>query len=219
MRRMEPARRRGRDTRLRTIAGPLILCSLFTLAFCVFYGGANYFAASSSRRYHVHLPFETELPFVPAASAVYLSIQILFLVPLIQFRSVERLLPLFSAMLFELVTASIVFVAAPVELGFAPLQDAGTWTPVDRVADLLNLDFNALPSWHVAFSMTIAAAVGRELPGVPRILLGAWAALIACSTVFAHQHHLADVVAGVVLSALTMKFVYEPSELQSRRGI
>jgi membrane-associated phospholipid phosphatase len=60
--------------------------------------------------------------------------------------------------------------------------------------------YNAFPSLHVGVSVVIAVhwlwSGGRT-----GFWIAAWCGLIACSTVFVHQHYLADVLGGLVVGA------------------
>jgi membrane-associated phospholipid phosphatase len=70
------------------------------------------------------------------------------------------------------------------------------------------LSYNLLPSLHVTFALTTAAALAPF--GGPRwkTVIWSWSLLIAASTLFTHQHHVADVLAGAVLSVVMMRSVY-----------
>jgi len=72
----------------------------------------------------------------------------------------------------------------------------GTWL---RLADFLNLDYDLIPSLHVAMFVTTAGAYACQSGGLGRVVLRLWAAAVVASTVLTHQHHLIDAVAGLAL--------------------
>lgn len=71
------------------------------------------------------------------------------------------------------------------------------------------LRHNYLPSLHVALAFTGAATLSREKPSMSAPLY-LWASLIALSTLTTHEHHLADILAGMALAAGTYRWVYLP---------
>jgi membrane-associated phospholipid phosphatase len=70
--------------------------------------------------------------------------------------------------------------------------------------------YNAFPSLHVGLATVIALHwlwSGRRF----RVWIAAWCGVIAFSTVFVHQHYLADGVGGLVVGTM--------SSLVSRRSV
>ena len=95
--------------------------------------------------------------------------------------------------------SSIVFVAFPAELGFVQ-GSAGAWQPIADLTRFVSGRYNLLPSLHVALTQVTLAAVWGGA-GVPtRVLLALWFVLLVVSVLLTHQHHVADVVAGVMLA-------------------
>ncbi len=67
------------------------------------------------------------------------------------------------------------------------------------LAALMNLEYNLIPSLHVALTVTCIGAYLPHATGWTRHLLPLWAFLVAVSTVLTHQHHVLDVVTGLLL--------------------
>jgi hypothetical protein len=86
----------------------------FCALFWSIYWPANEFAAAAPR-FRVDMAFEAWIPFLPWASLVYISIVPLMLMAPFVMRSDARMRPLFYALCAEIVVASLVFVAFPVE--------------------------------------------------------------------------------------------------------
>ena len=70
------------------------------------------------------------------------------------------------------------------------------------------LSHNWFPSLHVALSTTAVLVLWRAWGRVPWGMIG-WAAAISLSTLFVHQHHLADIAGGVLLAWATVRLVYD----------
>ncbi|MFN8392047.1 MAG: phosphatase PAP2 family protein [Bdellovibrionota bacterium] len=185
---------------------------LVGLAFVICYGGSNYLASLSGQRYHVHLPAELGIPFVPAFAPMYLSVQLMLCSLLLFFRDGTALKPVAAIFLFELLTASVVFIVCPAELGFPPSIPSEAWNSWFRLADTLNLDYNLVPSLHVSFAFTAAELVAGRASFALGALYRLWAGAIALSTLLLHQHHVIDVFTGILLAYVSTKVVYQPSE-------
>jgi len=189
------------------LRGNLILCSIFAAYFWVVYWTGNFVAVHASRRFQVALPFEALIPFVPWTAAIYLTIMpLLWLAPFI-LRTPERLLPLFVTLCAEVTIAGVVFCIFPVELSFPTREVAGFEGLLIEITRAITLQYNCVPSLHVAITLTVAWAYQWAGAARWRIFIWCWAAAIVVSTLLAHQHHLADVATGVLLSVLAVRSV------------
>jgi hypothetical protein len=65
---------------------------------------------------------------------------------------------------------------------------------------MMTLRYNMVPSLHVALSSVCLAAYATRGGGVVKLLLGVWGAAIVLSTLVTHQHHMIDVVTGLILA-------------------
>jgi len=186
----------------------LLLSIAFAAYFWIVYWLGDFVAARATERFHVALPFELLIPFVPWAAVVYLTVTpLLCLAPFI-FRTPERLLPLFVTLCAEVTIAGAIFCILPVELSFAPQQVTSSADVFLRLARAIALTYNCVPSLHVALAVSAAWAYAPAGEWRWRILVWSWAAAIAVSTLLTHQHHLADLAGGVLLSAVGMRYVF-----------
>ncbi len=176
------------------------LCSLaYLMGSVLFYGGCNALSAGRTRLWSLHASWELDLPFVPSALWIYLSLFLLWpLQPLVLGpREIWRLTGrLFLATLL----ASLVFLAFPASLGFV------RQLPADPLLAalyewLFRLDHphNLVPSLHVATSALVLLAFRSSMPRL-QVLWWLWLTLIALSTLLTHQHHLLDVATGLGLA-------------------
>lgn len=160
------------------------------------YGGSEWLTAQRSLRVPIHLPIELSIPLIPGAVIIYMSIYLLFLAGPFIVRERRE----FSALIFALSLATLFggvgFLLVPSRAAFAPPGDLGIWAGMFHFADRLNLDYNMVPSLHVALSVCCIAAFARHAAQLGRVLLWTWAAAIALSTLVTHQHHVVDVVSG-----------------------
>jgi membrane-associated phospholipid phosphatase len=179
----------------------------FVLFFLLVYGGASWVTGFYPGGVRVDLPFERHIPFVPAWSSVYVSMDALVFLSLFIFRTWRDLTPFVLTLMLETVLGALCFLLLPVEVAWPAREVHGSAAALFQVADTLNLERNYLPSLHVAFACTAGLAYG-ERGGVPaKVFFFLWATAIALSTLLIHEHHVLDVLAGGLLAWGTWRFV------------
>jgi len=160
------------------------------------YIGCDWLTAHRSLRVPIHLTVELSIPLIPGAVVVYMSIYLLFLAGPFIVRDRRE----FAALIFALALATLMggigFLLVPSQAAFAPPRELGVWADLFHFADRLNLDYNMVPSLHVALSVCCIDVFARHAAPAARALLWTWAAAIAVSTVLTHQHHVIDAVSG-----------------------
>jgi membrane-associated phospholipid phosphatase len=192
-----------------------LLSALNALWFILVYGGCNWITAQRSLRVPIHLPIELRIPFVPAAVLVYCSIYLLFLAAPFIVRERREFRALIQALAFAILCGGVGFLLLPAQPAFPPPTDLGVWSGAYHFADRLNLDYNMVPSLHVALSVCCVSAFARHAAGFARGLLWMWAGAIALSTLLTHQHHVIDVVLGWALGVASMSWRGQ----QGKRGV
>ncbi len=175
------------------------LALLFALLFLVLYGASSVISAWIPWRIHPALPEEAYLPLLPNWSLIYLSMPLMLFLCVVKLNWMAQW-TLFIALLVQLLTACIFFLLLPVELVFSTPQVNGWIKPWFEFATALSMPRNHLPSLHVAFAVTSAIALHPVVRPLQRCMIWLWAILIVASTVLIHEHHLLDVVAGVLLA-------------------
>ena len=173
---------------------------LVAIWFCVVYGGADWLTAQRQARVRVHFDFELRIPLVPAFTLGYMSIYFLFIGAPLILREREAIGRLARQLSVTIALAGIGFLLVPGALAYPPPQDLGVWEKLFRFADWLNLDYNLVPSLHVALSVVCLEHFAARASAEGTWLLRVWGMLIAVSTLFTHQHHLLDVLTGYALA-------------------
>lgn len=178
-----------------------ILCTLrwglpVAVLFCVVYGGADWVTAHRTLRIPVHTQWELALPLWPWMILVYMSIYPLMWAAPFMLDSTRQIRALCWSLGAVILAAGVGFLLCPAQLAFSPPPaDMGIWTGLFRFADWLNLDYNLVPSLHVALAVTCVSAYTSH----GNKLWWLWGALIAASTLLTHQHHVIDVASGWLL--------------------
>ena len=175
------------------------LAALFALLFLTGYGGSNLIAAYIPWHISPALPFESAIPFLPAWSAVYLTVPLL-LAASVRWADWRETWALFAVLTAELAAACPFFILLPVQTAYPPRLAEGFWQPWFALADHLSMAHNHLPSLHAAFACTAALAAWRH-SAARFALIAPWAAAVVASTLLIHEHHLSDLVCGALLAA------------------
>jgi membrane-associated phospholipid phosphatase len=187
-----------------------LLSSVNALWFAFVYAGADYLTGLRSFRVPVNFPAELSIPFVPAMTVFYMSLYLYFLLAPFILRTAREFRALVITLAIMIFLSGIGFLLFPADLAFPPPgeSDLGIWAGLFHFADWLNLTYNLVPSLHVAFAVACAAVFSSRAPMAGKLLLWAWAAMIAASTVLIHQHHLLDVATGWLLALVCVRMIF-----------
>jgi membrane-associated phospholipid phosphatase len=177
----------------------------------VFYG-CDVITRERSLRVPIHTPLDLDIPFVPAMTVVYLSMELLFLAGPFVLRTRNEFRAAIAMLAVAIGVAAVCFLLIPAQLAYPPVLESelGVWAGAYHIADAVNLTYNLVPSLHVALTVACVAAFARHARAITKALLWIWAIGIALSTLLTHQHHLVDAVSGWVLGLLCFRFVYVP---------
>lgn len=178
-----------------------------SLWFALIFAGTDWFTGQCQRRVRIHLESELDIPLIPAFTLVYMSIYVLFFAVPFVLRTRREIIKLAVAQTLAITVAGICFLLIPAQLAYAPATDSdlGRWNVLFRLADRLNLDYNLVPSLHVALSIICIEYFVAHCPRGGVLLLRAWGILIAASVLLTHQHHLLDVLTGYLLAGWMIK--------------
>jgi hypothetical protein len=168
--------------------------------FLFVYGGADAITARRTTRFTIHLEIERQMPFVPAAIVLYMSIYLLFAAAPLVLRTRRELNRLWIMLAGVILIAGVCFLAFPAELAYDADRAWGAWAGWFAIADRLNLRYNLVPSLHVALSVVCIDVYAARTGIIGKTLLWLWGAGIALSTLLTHEHHVLDVVTGLLLA-------------------
>jgi len=182
-----------------------VLYALVTAWFGIVFGGANWLAAYHASRIRIHLDAELRIPLVPGFTVIYMSIYLLFLSAPFVLRTRGEITALAINQILAISFAGIGFLLIPASLAYPPPENLGIWEGLFRFADWLNLDYNLVPSLHIALSVVCLEMYARHATCTVKVLLHGWGLLIAASTVLTHQHHLLDAVMGCLLGIIVVR--------------
>jgi hypothetical protein len=195
----------------------LRLTAMLTLWWVVVYHGADRWTGMRVDRVRTHLDVELAMPFVPPFILAYLSLDLVFVLAPFVLRSRRELHALALALASATAVAGVGFLLVPAEPAY-PSRNPGVWAGAFRVARTMALRYNMVPSLHVTLSCVCLAAYGTRCGGAGRLFLCAWGTAIAVSTLLTHQHHVLDVIAGLILAWAAKRFIYDPWQTPPSTG-
>ena len=166
--------------------------------FIVVYGACNWMTSQRNDLLHLYFEWELAIPFTPAMVWVYLSLFALFPLPAFAMRAAE-LDTLGRRLCFATLVSAAFFLLLPARLGFERPANVPDHELAFGFIYLLDLPHNLVPSLHIAWSGLILGALRAESPSWLRRALEAWFALICAAVVLVHQHHVLDVIGGVLV--------------------
>ncbi|MDH5656920.1 MAG: phosphatase PAP2 family protein [Spirochaetia bacterium] len=175
------------------------------VVFVSIYGGMNYLASLQSFHYQVYLVDELKIPFIPFFIYLYLSISFLFIIPLFRLTPDELHRMGRQALLITL-TAGLVFYLFPTVSGYQK-TDAGIHSFIFKIVYLVDRPHNLFPSLHVAYTTLIITSAVTWTNYKIDLILWIWYLFILSSVLLVHQHHLADIPAGILLAHFIKRLV------------
>ena len=162
------------------------------------YGPLNHGPA----RWIARTPLDDLIPLVVPLVVPYLSIYAIAGLTALAFwlTSARLLHSLLFALILTLATSYVFYFVAQTYVARPPVSGNDILSSLLRAVYASDQPYNAFPSLHVGVSVVLAKhwLWSRRRAGA---WIAAWCGLIVCSTVFIHQHYLADVVGGIVVGA------------------
>lgn len=171
------------------------------LLFIAVYGTTNALTARRAQGLSLYADWELAIPFVPGFIVVYASIAVLLNLPLFMLQRHE-LRPFAMAFALATLAAGVSFVLLPATLGFARPVTVPGFEAAYALLYRLDLPHNLVPSLHVTYSTLTVLAVSQGKRLLTRGILRTWLAAIAVAVLLTHQHHVLDVVSGLLLGAI-----------------
>ena len=181
---------------------------LLGAVFLVIYGGTNYLTSVRIDLYRLYFAWELSAPFVPGFVYIYLSILLLFLLPLFTLNE-HQIRALAGSVLAATVIAGVIFLLIPAEPPFERPTTVVGHEFVFGWLYALELPYNLFPSLHVSYAaLFIGVAAREERSMLVRLALAVWLVLLIVSVVLVRQHQVIDIAGGIILATLCYRVVY-----------
>ncbi len=175
------------------------------ILFLAIYIPTNHF--SHATYYHPYFSWELSIPFLKWMIIPYHSFNLLFLIPFLLLPKIPiKILSTSSAICTVIAGAS--FILFPSQIGFHRIIPDGFTAPLYKYLFTFDNTTNLVPSLHVTYvTLYFVSCVGYLKRKLTKILFGLTSLLIISSTLFTHQHHLLDIISGIILAFTVFWFV------------
>ena len=180
------------------------------VVFCLLvYLGSNHIASKFGDHYDVYFEFEKDIPLIPWMIYFYTSFHLLLILNFFIIKEPRVIKAFTLSLMFSSLIASIVFLLFPGELGFSRTDNISGYEFIYNVLHEIDHPHNLYPSLHITFSvLTAFAMIDQTKQKWFHLFLSIWILLICASVVLVHQHHLFDVLTGLILAYFAIKLVY-----------
>lgn len=192
-----------------TLRAVLAWCLIIDVLFFAIYGSINWLTSRRTDVFEFYVQMELAIPLVPKLIWVYLSMLLLFCLPIFTI-SRDRVRREASVAILALFVAALIWLLLPARLGFERVLPEG-YELVYGTMFMLDHPHNLVPSLHIVFSSLAVLACGHNAPQQIKIGLWLWLTAIAVSTVLTHQHHVLDVVTGLLVAIVCRSLLVRPS--------
>ncbi len=171
------------------------------IAFFTVYPACNWLTARRGLTLNLYVSPELSIPFIAEFVWIYLSLYLLFLIPPF-FLDQQRMNVLGRQLVAATIFCGLIFLLLPAKLGFErTVPDDPFYSSLFANLFAVDLPHNMVPSLHVTFSALILfTLISSRRQLWSKIIFGVWLVLICASTVLVHQHHLLDVVTGLLVA-------------------
>ena len=180
----------------------LVVSVGLSILFLIVYGSCNWITSRRPNVGTIYFEWEREIPFVPFLILPYMSIDLFFILAPFLSRTDRELSILAKRIAAAIIVAGICFLLFPLRFAF-PRPHADGW--LGALFDWfrgMDAPYNLLPSLHAALMLILLDVYVRHTRGLVRIAIIIWFILIALSPVLTYQHHVIDILGGVVLAAV-----------------
>jgi membrane-associated phospholipid phosphatase len=183
--------------------------ALNAMVFGLCYLNANHLAQQNNITRHVALAFESSMPFIEWMIVLYLCSGIFFYWVFLAEQSAEALSLLSRRMLATTLIATALFMLVPLQFSWQrPLINSPIPAVLFDFLSWVDRPYNQFPSLHVAYCVIFWSSLRDTVQHrIKRLLLVLMLITVAVSTLFTYQHHLLDVIGGLIVGCVAVRMV------------
>lgn len=190
----------------------LITSGLLLVLFCFVFYGIDEITTHRNDLYHLYFQWELQTPYLPFMLIIYMSVLLLpFLLPFTA-STPQQIKRWGVKMSIAILIAGVCFLIMPSTLGYAS-PDTPSWVN-SKLLRIVTGSYNLVPSLHVALSLVTINTIWQEVKSWGRLLVVSWGVLLSLSTLLTHQHHLLDVISGLILGWIVIYWCQKTKQIR-----
>ena len=179
--------------------------------FFLVYGGCN---AINSHRDNVgsfYFAWERSIPFVPLMVIPYMSIDLFFAGSFFLCRTRSELRVHAWRIALAIGISAAGFLLFPLRYGWPRPAVEGWLGSLFAPLNTLDRPYNLCPSLHISLRALLWNVYGRHLRAWPAVrgLCAGWFVLVAASTLLIYQHHVIDLLGGMLVAVFCQRVIRE----------
>ncbi len=177
---------------------------------------------------NVATTLDSHIPFIPPSILIYACSVPLLALAYLTADSWDRLWQVNFYLIISTLIACLCFYLFPLEVSYPPKTIADyqyfgiNWHPLYQLLGSMDKPFNQLPSLHACYALIVGFVIARQRRFIGnfinscRYLLVFLSLLVGISTLTTHQHHIYDIVFGVLLAVCVIVLESYLANYQSR---
>jgi membrane-associated phospholipid phosphatase len=177
-----------------------------SLLFLVVYSACNWITARRPNVPTFYFSWEQRIPFVPCLILPYLSIDLFFIAAPFLCRTKKELSAYTCRIAVVTLVAAACFLIFPLRYAFNRPAASGMSGALFDWFRSVDAPYNLVPSLHAAYWVLLVDIYWRHTGGALRLTIMLWFAAIALSPVLIYQHHVIDIMAGLLLGGFCLRF-------------
>lgn len=187
-------------------------------SFFLLYGWANAWSARQPSVPSLAFAWERHIPFVPAFILPYMSEDVFYGLSLLLVSSKEMLDRHAQRLLLVTGVCIACFFAFPLQFSFTrpPVEGFNGW--LLEILTGFDKPYNEAPSLHIALLVILWVHFGRQVTGWVWRALQLWFVLIGLSVLLVWQHHVIDVVLGLLAGFSALYVIPDALAVPERNG-
>jgi hypothetical protein len=187
----------------RPLAEAAVWAAALSIAFLVIYGGINWLTGRRANVGTLYFAWESRIPFVPAMILPYMSIDVFFFFSPFLCADRGELRAHARRLMLAILVGAVCFLLFPLQFGTPRPVTPGALGGIFRVLYGFDRPYNLVPSLHITLCVLVWSVYARHTSGLLRRVVDAWFLLVAASTLLTWQHHVVDIISGLVLAMVS----------------
>lgn len=176
----------------------MLLCHFIIFGFI--YIGTNSYAEYLGIEQSIITNLDKKIPFISAMIVPYLSSMFFFLLAFFYVNTKKSFHRLNQNIVLATLIAGWMFYLFPLSFGHTSHIADYPWKIGFTLLQSVDKPYNQAPSLHVVYGLLLWAALKDVFSKISGWFIGVYITLMMLSTLFVYQHHLIDIITGIIVA-------------------